>query len=205
MSTKIIGKNIKKNGSLVKEKMNSAYNSVSQANSSCSSLSWVGPISSTNKNIITILNLAKKVVNEEQEYNLKYIKTINKWDSLSNKIKSAKSENDTNALKSLFNKSKKLIGKKATMAFYKRLGYDVIISGKTVSIVKKSKASKSKSSNSSSKSSKSNATSTVAVTSATAASTKKKSNSKISTIAGLKKDLKNALKDGKKEKGPSYI
>ena len=146
MSTKVVGENIKKNGSIVDKNMGFAYDKICKANAQCYYLSWVNAISSANKNVISVLSLAKNVIGKEQEYNKKYINIIKKWDSLSDKIVST---SDVSKLKKYFNQAKKLIGKKAAIDLYKKLGYNVKISGKVVSIVKITKKKNPKSDGSS--------------------------------------------------------
>ena len=161
-STKIVGSNINKNSASSKNKLKSAKSCINEdiLSKNVFKTSGLGNFDKIGTVLKSVLSSISSDIDSEIDYLSKYNTAITKWDSLSNKIKSAKSVNNIKKLKSLFNKSKKLIGKKATIAFYKSLGYNVTISGKTVSIVKKTKKtknSKSKSGSSSSKSSKSSA------------------------------------------------
>ena len=185
MSTKVIGENIKKNGSIVDKNMGLSYGKICKANAQCYYLSWSNAISNTNKNIISVLSLAKNVIGKEQEYNKKYINIIKKWDSLSDKIVST---SDVNKLKKYFNQARKLMGKKTAIEFYKNLGYNVKISGKVVSIVKitKKKNPKSGSCSSASKTGAKVLHGDVV-------------DANLSAIANLKQRLKKALKNGKKK------
>lgn len=186
MSTKVIGENIKKNGSIVDKNMGLSYGKICKANAQCYYLSWSNAISNTNKNIISVLSLAKNVIGKEQEYNKKYINIIKKWDSLSDKIVST---SDVNKLKKYFNQARKLMGKKTAIEFYKNLGYNVKISGKVVSIVKitKKKNPKSGSGSSASKTGAKMSHGNLV-------------NANLAAIANLKQRLKKALKNGNKKK-----
>lgn len=88
------------------------------------------------------------------------------------------------------------VSAKEIKSIAKELGYNVKISHKAVSIL-----SKIKKKSSSSSSRKTSVSTTASTTSKTTASKKAKhSKSKVAVIAKLKKDLKKALKDGKKAK-----
>ena len=186
-STKIVGLNINKNIVSSKKKLKSANHCINEdilsKNVFKTSEDKFDKIGKKLKNVLSSISYD---ISSEIDYISNYDITIKKWDSLSNKIVST---SDVSKLKKYFKQAKKLIGKKAAIDFYKKLGYNVKISGKVVSIVKITKKKNPKSGSGSS-------------TSKTGAKVLHGDvvDANLSAIANLKQRLKKALKNGNKKK-----